>query len=107
MLRLLLALATLVLACSAEPIPTPPPATPFFADTILLPGWTPLPVEPGILDVCGGVGRDAILRGDPSDPRVTWLQEVSTGWRIDIIWPAGTAARFAPRLEVISPLGDV
>ena len=56
---------------------------------------------------CPGVGFDTILRGDPDDRRITWLEDVSSGRRKDTIWPAGTAARFTPHLEVVSPMGEV
>jgi hypothetical protein len=61
---------------------------------------TPLPTVGQWGGECRDVGLDATLIGNPADPRVAWLT-TSTGQRIDIIWPPGYTARFAPRLEVL------
>ena len=51
-----------------------------------------------------GIGIDAVLAGDPNDPRVAWLE-----WngRRDIVWPPGFTARFAPNLQVLDGSGTV
>ena len=56
---------------------------------------------------CVGVGLDAILHGDAADPRVTWMVDRSSGRRIDVVWPVGYGARFAPSLEVLDEAGMV
>jgi hypothetical protein len=66
----------------------------------------PLPTVAEWNGVCGGVGLDATLTGDPSDPRLAWLVG-SDGRRIDVIWPPGYSARFTPRLEVLDEQGSV
>jgi hypothetical protein len=55
---------------------------------------------------CFGVGLYATLRGNPSDPRVTWL-EGDTGRRREIVWPRGYTARFNPNLEVLDEAGQL
>jgi hypothetical protein len=61
-------------------------------------------------NICAGVGADAVLHGSPTDPRIAWL-ESSTGSttprRMDVIWPAGYRARFAPSLEILDENGNV
>ena len=55
---------------------------------------------------CAGVGINAIIRGDATDPRVAWLVN-TTGTRLDVVWPAGYKARFSPKLEVLDDTGTV
>ena len=55
---------------------------------------------------CRGVGVEATLHGNLSDPRITWLTG-STGQRMDIVWPPGYSARFTPNLEVLDGNGNV
>lgn len=61
-------------------------------------------------NICAGVGADAVLHGSATDPRIAWL-ESSTGsttpQRIDVAWPAGYRARFAPSLEILDENGNV
>jgi hypothetical protein len=47
----------------------------------------------------------AELAGDPNDPRVAWI--VSRGKRVDVVFPYGFSARFAPNLEVLDATGVV
>jgi hypothetical protein len=61
----------------------------------------------GTPDACGGVGVAAVLRGDPADPRLTWLEPLQGGRRIDTVWPAGSVARFATRLQVFDARGQL
>lgn len=65
----------------------------------------PLPVT-RFLAACRGIGLDAVLVGDPRDPRSTWL-ETSDGHRIELVWPPRHTARFGPLLEVLGPDGAV
>jgi hypothetical protein len=53
---------------------------------------------------CRGVGLEATLAGDPTDPRVAWLID-DQGRRHDLIWPPGYTARFSPELHVIDAAG--
>ena len=66
----------------------------------------PLPRNDAWNGDCRGVGLDATLTGNPSDPRIAWLV-ASTGRRIDIMWPPGYTARFEPLLEVLNADGTV
>jgi hypothetical protein len=54
---------------------------------------------------CAGVGTEAVLAGDPTDPRVAWM--VSRGQRVDVMFPYGFSARFAPDLELLDASGAV
>jgi hypothetical protein len=54
---------------------------------------------------CAGVGLDAVLVGNASDPAHAWLQRGAE--RIDVTWPPGTRARFAPSLEILASDGGV
>lgn len=58
------------------------------------PNW-----DPG--DGCIGIGFDAVIVGSQDDPRVTWAIEKVTGDRIDLAWPSGYSAVFAPKLEIL------
>jgi hypothetical protein len=42
---------------------------------------------------CRGIGLDAVLHGDPADPRLAWLTTADRR-RIDVVWPAGYRATF-------------
>ena len=73
---------------------------------------TPLPTAQGVpgpavgIDICAGVGLDAFLHGDPTDPRTAWLVRPDGG-RQDLLFPAGYTAVFAPTLQVLDPTGRV
>jgi hypothetical protein len=54
---------------------------------------------------CAGVGTEAVLAGDPGDPQVAWI--VSRGTRVDVVFPYGFSARFAPNLEILDAAGAV
>jgi hypothetical protein len=47
----------------------------------------------------------AVLRGDPSDSRVAWIQW--PGQRVEAWFPAGFRARFTPKLEILDASGRV
>jgi hypothetical protein len=66
----------------------------------------PLPTVASDNGGCRDVGLDATLTGDPSDPRLAWLV-AEQGQRIEIVWPPGYTARFAPRVEVLDAKGLV
>jgi hypothetical protein len=99
--------AGLLLAACGEPIPSRSvaPAPTEVAFQLRASAFWPRP--PATRPPCGGVGLDAILRGNRSDPAVVWLQDRSTGRRIDVSWPAGFRAQFAPALVVIDREGQV
>jgi hypothetical protein len=101
-------------ACTAVPTPTPIPSTP--PNEIVGATLAPLasgefalanpspPLGPsGIALVCGGVGLDATLHGDPGDPHLVWLDNtVPDGTvRVEAKWPPGYRVRFDPRAEVL------
>jgi hypothetical protein len=69
------------------------------------PRTLPLPVA-GFPDRCRGVGVEATLGGDPSDPRVTWLVSAD-GSQTPLVWPSGWTGRFTPSLEVLDAKGTV
>ena len=58
---------------------------------------------------CAGVRLDAIVNGDRADPKVAWLidRNGELGERLEVAWPPGYRARFAPELEVLDGTGRV
>jgi hypothetical protein len=61
---------------------------------------------------CGNIGNGGTLRGDRLDPKVTWLEpnpspSSNPPKRQYLVWPPGLAARFAPELEIVDPVGQV
>jgi hypothetical protein len=116
-MKLALAFAALLAfsGCAAPPAPSgvtrsPSPTTaspsPVVPVDIALPVQTPLDVPLGVPLACRGIGINAILRGDATDPRVAWLVS-NLGTRLDVEWPAGYKARFSPKLEVLDASGTV
>ena len=82
----------LACACSREPP----------ADTVDLPGPTSPVTE------CGGVGGGVvILRGDPSDPHLTWETALDGSGRQEVVWPPGYRVRFTPKAEVFDATGGL
>jgi hypothetical protein len=81
---------------------TTPAASPVPSATVVA-----LPTLPSVPRVCLGVGGGggARLTGNPTDPRVTWIE--GFGNRGEIVWPPGYTARFAPALEVLDASGKV
>jgi hypothetical protein len=70
----------------------------------------PFSAPPGIPIACGGVGLDTILRGDPADPRLVWLENQMPGYvgvRIEAVWPPGYRVRFVPGAEVLDGSGAI
>lgn len=56
---------------------------------------------------CRGVGlSDAVLHGASDDARGAWLV-TRDGVRLDVVWPPGYRARFAPDLEVLDGGGTL
>lgn len=72
----------------------------------IAPGSRPLPtaVEQDAVVGCAEVLVPSTLHGSPADSHVTWLVDFDNN-RIEIIWPDGYSARFAPALEVLGPSG--
>ncbi len=112
--RLILVLFALTaVACSPGPgAPTATAVNSLAPAESLAPGEVALPTEvpqvlpSGVLEACAGVGLDAVLHAAPNDLRVAWLIN-NLGTRIDVIWPVGYRARFAPTLEVLDAAGLV
>lgn len=53
---------------------------------------------------------DATLHGAAADPRVAWLMNRLPGGgekRVEVAWPPGYRARFAPELEILDSNGRV
>lgn len=72
------------------------------------PSILPLPTDAFVSNVCLGIGGGfVLLRGDPTDSRLTWETALDGSGRQDIVWPPGYHARFSPRLEVLDPGGRV
>lgn len=93
-----LLLVTSVCACGTNEVPTP-------SSQALI----SLPTHSGAPG-CRDVGVDAVLAGAPGDPRVAWLETLpprGAATRVDIAWPPGSRARFAPGLEVVNATGQV
>lgn len=69
---------------------------------------TSLTAPDGSEMACAGVGLTDVLRGDPANPRLAWLESFPNGGhRLEIVWPPGYSARFTPRLQVLDPTGQV
>ena len=81
------------------------------ANATLPPGEIALPAgrpaSSGTPQACAGVGLAAVLHGDAHDPRIAWLVDDTRGTRLDVTWPPGYRARFAPKLEVVDASGTV
>lgn len=90
----LVALGLALAACNATASPAPTNS----AGNFVLPT-----IDVG--QACAGVGTEAVLAGDPDDPRVAWL--VSAGTRVDVVFPTAFSARFTPTLEVVNASGTV
>jgi hypothetical protein len=98
-------------ACGASGGPSPGSSTAASVPS-LGPGELALPTTRWITDppgLCAGVGLDAVLHGDPRYPDIAWLENrIHPGpHRIDVVWPVGYRARFAPKLEVVDATGTV
>lgn len=69
----------------------------------------PLPTVAGDGNVCRGVGiNDGILRGDPRDARVAWVDAhgpQGEAVRVEVVFPSGYAAQFTPALVVLDAKG--
>ncbi len=59
----------------------------------------PLPTVDEMDPPCRGVGVDGTLAGDPSDPRLAWM-EGPDGRRTDLVWPCVTAD---PNILLVAP----
>ena len=68
--------------------------------------WLPVADWTGRLCAGGGFVGDVRLHGSPEDPRGAWIT-FKDGSRKELVWSAGTSARFTPELEVIGPNGNV
>jgi len=100
-------LCGLILACgpvATPPIPAPPAS--LISGEIALPTAKPVSLPADVPEACGGVGLQAVLRGDAHDRRVAWLVN-DLGTRVDVTWPPGYRARFVPGLEVLDAAGAV
>lgn len=100
-----LAAAVAIAAGCSSTVPSVPPATPAIGTP--LPTTAFQPPQSGTPGPCAGVGLDAILHGDPSDPGLTWIVDRGSGLRTEALWPAGFSARFDPSLEVLDASGRV
>jgi hypothetical protein len=100
-----LVIAAALFAACGSPAPTASPRGPA-AVTLALP-TLPGGVS-GTPAACAGIGLESVLHGDPADPRVAWLEPFAgAGPRLDLVWPAGYSARFAPDLEVLDERGNI
>jgi hypothetical protein len=108
-----IALAAVFSACTSNPAPTAPGPARSLPNEV---SWTIAPLTPGELGLateppasvslaCGGVGLDAIVAGEPTDPDLVWLVNQWPGSksinRTDVVWPPGYRARFGPGLVVL------
>jgi hypothetical protein len=97
------AIGLLAISACAAPNPSAVAPSSLIALPTLLP---PIGLRSGAQRGCRGVGVDAVLQGDATDPRVAWLI-TSSGARLDVYWPAGYRARFTPNLEILDANGTV
>ena len=92
------ALTAVLAGCVTVTTPTEPPAS------LPVPHLTTIPVR-----TCDPVAVTGVLRTDPGDPRVAWL-ETSEGVRIEVVWPTCDTASWITLgrelfLEVHDPQG--
>jgi hypothetical protein len=62
--------------------------------------------DPDTQTICNDMLLVGRLRGAEADPRAVWVENPS-GTRVDLAWPAGFSARFAPGLELADARGAV
>ncbi len=99
------AIALLVTVCAPAPQPSPV-STPPAADTVReLPTSAAQHLGLAPPQACAGIGLAAVLRGGSEDPRLAWLERIDGRGRLDVVWPRGYLARFAPDLEVLDETG--
>jgi hypothetical protein len=102
-------LAVLAVGCSITP-PTPErtPVPSGFIDLQTMSGIPPS-TEPGVLVGCGGVGGDdAVVHGKAGASDPVWIEPIDgEPQRIEVGWPAGFRARFAPDLEIFDSTGEL
>ena len=70
----------------------------------------PFSAAPGVPILCAGVGLDTVLRGDPTDVHLVWLENHIPGTtvkRIEAVWPAGYRVRFTPKAQVLDASDQV
>jgi hypothetical protein len=61
----------------------------------------------GFDGTCIGTGLAAIVRGDPADIDVAWVESLAGARRSNVDWPLGYTARFRPALEIVDSTGAV
>lgn len=98
--------ASLVIASCGSTVPATVVATTLGTSDIPLRTVPPIELPAGAGEACAGIGIDAVIHGDTHDPHVAWLIN-KPAMRIDVLWPAGYRARFAPELEVLDAGGAV
>src|SRR5450759_854017 len=113
----ILAVVLAISACTTvRPSNAPPPSNavawtlvPLASGEVALPTEPPINSPSGVPFICAGVGLDAFLHGDATDPHVAWL--VSSSYvlpsadraiRMEVVWPPGYRAKFVPKLEVLN-----
>jgi hypothetical protein len=91
--------AVAIAACGGGPLPLPTRQT----------GLLALPSISIYGEGCPGVGLgdDAVLAGNPDDPRVAWVEQQLTHGRVEVVFPSSLGARFTPALEIVDPSGEV
>lgn len=103
-----LVLAALVVAgCGSAPPPSATPLPSGYVAIRTLSGQLPGGVTFG---ACAGVGFfDSVLHGDPNAAMPVWIEPLPPGpaGKIDVVWPFGFSARFAPSLELLDSGGMV
>jgi hypothetical protein len=107
-----LLIASCVVSACGSLFPSPPVSTalPLQPGELALVTHEPFSPPQGMPLVCAGVGLNAMVHGDPTDPKVAWLINRNGGSekaRIEVAWPPGFRARFVPRLEVLDDTGRV
>jgi hypothetical protein len=89
-------------ACSQTGVA--PAGSPLPSGQFALPTAQPRDLPSGVVLGCSSTLTPSVLRGNAADPRKAWLVGYD-GKRIELIWPEGYTARYAPSLEVLDPTG--
>jgi hypothetical protein len=98
MMGLAIVLVLMLAACS--PSGVTPAGSPLPSGQFALPTAQPRDLPSGVALGCSSMLTPSVLRGNAADSHKAWLVGYDDK-RIELVWPEGYRARFAPSLEVL------